>query len=285
MKKPFKLILLALMGSITAVPAQTPAIITSDKTGWHKIAETTVDFKKEKDEVSVLISDRFASIQFRVIDAPIQLVSLEIFYESGDKQDIAVNSTIKSKGSSRIIDLNGGERSLKRIAFVYKTLPNSKDVKAHVEIWGLKTNTDEKITGEIKSNSTKTEESKSMGMPSLMVSDSKGWHKIGDRTVDFKIDKDVFNVIGADRFSAIKIKAIEASILISNLTVTYESGDVQYINFDTKIMAGTETKEIMLNGGERSLKTIAFEYKTIPNETATKAELEVWGLKTNLVTK
>jgi len=45
-------------------------------------------------------------------------------------------------GESRVIDLNGGERNLKKIVFVYKTLPNRKDEKAHVEIWGLKTNTD-----------------------------------------------------------------------------------------------------------------------------------------------
>ncbi len=71
-------------------------------------------------------------------------MDLEIYYESGDKQDVKVNSPIKAPGESRIINLNGGERNLEKIVFVYKTLPNRKDVKAHVEIWGLKTNTDKK---------------------------------------------------------------------------------------------------------------------------------------------
>jgi hypothetical protein len=33
------------------------------------------------------------------------------------------------------------------------------------------------------------------------------------------------------------------------------------------------------------LKKIVFEYKTVPNQTADKATVEVWGLKTNLVTR
>ncbi|HET6227039.1 MAG TPA: hypothetical protein VFF27_12210 [Bacteroidia bacterium] len=115
-------------------------LIISDKSGWHKIGEITADFKKEKEEVIVMGADRFASIRFKVTDAPIDLVSLEVYYESGDKQDVAVNMPVKAPGESRTIDLKGGERALKKIVFVYKTLPNHKDEKSHVEIWGLKTN-------------------------------------------------------------------------------------------------------------------------------------------------
>lgn len=119
-------------------------MITSDKTGWHKIGETTVNFQKDRDEIFVLIANRFASIKFKVLDAPIDLIDLEIYYSSGDRQDVKINMPIEAAGESRVVDLNGGERNLKKIVFVYKTLPNHKDVKAHVEVWGLKTNADKK---------------------------------------------------------------------------------------------------------------------------------------------
>lgn len=153
MKKTAIIGLLALAASFGTATAQetktdkSHELIISDKTGWHKIGELTADFKKEKEEMMVIGADRFASIRFKVTDAPIDLVSLEVYYESGDKQDIKVNTPIKSPGESRTIDLNGGERNLKKIVFVYKTLPNHKDEKAHVEIWGLKTNTDVKKAG------------------------------------------------------------------------------------------------------------------------------------------
>ena len=136
------MMLLAFAGSIGIASAQTPAVMVSDAAGWHKIAERTVDFKMDKDEIAVMGSDRFSTIKFKVTEAAIDLVSLEITYESGDKQDVKVNQTVKAPGESRVIDLKGGsERSIKKIIFVYKTLPNSKDEKAKVEIWGLKTNT------------------------------------------------------------------------------------------------------------------------------------------------
>lgn len=276
MKKTLLIILLAFIGGHVSVSAQTATLVANDKTGWHKISETTVDFKKDRDEVMILGANRFAAIQFKVVDAPIDLLNLEIFYESGDIQKIDVNSTVKAPGESRVIDLNGGERNLSKIVFVYKTLPNRKDDKAHVEIWGLKTNTDE------KSSSTKPASGQET---SLMVSDSKGWHKIGERPVDFVKDHDEFVVIGADRFSAIKFKVTEASIQLINLNVYYESGDMQKILVNSPVIVGTESKVINLNGGERELKKIVFEYKTLANQTAQKAIVEVWGLKTNMVVK
>jgi hypothetical protein len=142
MKKILMILILAVAGVYGTASAQKAAVVLSDKTGWHKIGETTVDFQKERDEISVMGADRFASIKFVVDKEPINLISLEVYYESGDKQDVKVNMPIKSPGESRVIDLNGGERTLKKIVFVYKTVPNSKDKKAHVEIWGMKTNAD-----------------------------------------------------------------------------------------------------------------------------------------------
>ena len=144
MKKVVIIAMMALAATCNVALAQQPAVIVSDKTGWHKIGETNVKFEKETDEIVVMGADRFASIKFKIEEAPIDLISLEIYYESGDKQNIQINTPVKAPGESRIIDLNGGERSLKKIVFKYKTLPNRKDVKAHVEVYGLKTNTDKK---------------------------------------------------------------------------------------------------------------------------------------------
>jgi hypothetical protein len=144
MKKLVMIMVLAISVSASNVCAQQTEVILSDKTGWHKIGETTIDFKKEKDVVIVTIADRFASLLFKVTEAPINLISLVIFYESGDAQRVKVNMPIKAPGQGKFIKLVGGERSIKKIEFVYKTLPNRKDLKSHIEIWGLKTNFDKK---------------------------------------------------------------------------------------------------------------------------------------------
>lgn len=142
MKKIILSLIVASIGICGAIKAQKPAPVLSDKAGWHKIAETTVDFNKERDEVSVLISDKFAFLKFKVLDASINLTKMEVYFENNEKQDIGINMPLKPEGESRIIELNGGERSIKKIAFEYKTISNNKDEKAKVQIWGSKTSSD-----------------------------------------------------------------------------------------------------------------------------------------------
>jgi hypothetical protein len=129
--------------------AQKPAVVTSDKTGWHKIGETTVDFKNEKDEVAVMVADRFASLKFKVDEAPIEINNIDVIFEEGDSQNIKVMLTTKNAGEeTREVELKGAaERSIKKIVLHYKTLANRQDKKAHVEIWGRKSNAVNNKTG------------------------------------------------------------------------------------------------------------------------------------------
>src|ERR1051325_4691171 len=105
MKKLMLVIFFAIAGGYFASFAQKPEVIATDKAGWHKIGETTVDFKKDRDELVVMGADRFASVKFKVTDAPIDLQDLEIYYEAGDKQDVMVRTPIQAGGESRVIDL------------------------------------------------------------------------------------------------------------------------------------------------------------------------------------
>jgi hypothetical protein len=123
---------------ILMVKAQKPEIIMSNKPGWHKIGETTVNFKTDKDALLVLGADKFKSILIKVTDAPIHLDDLEVYYESGNKQDVQIRSDFKKGGESHVIDLNGLGRNLKKVAFKYRTVPNWKGDKAHVELYGYK---------------------------------------------------------------------------------------------------------------------------------------------------
>jgi hypothetical protein len=142
MKKITMFLLLAI--AIAYGSAHAQSVVVSDKTGWHKIGSRTIDFKNDKDEITVMGADKFSSIKFKVNDAPVNLQNVEVYYETGDKQEIAVNSPIGPTMESKAFNLNGGERSLKKISFDYNTLPNMKDEKAEIEVWGLKTNQDEK---------------------------------------------------------------------------------------------------------------------------------------------
>ena len=145
MKKVLSIVLLAIAGLYGTASAQQTTVVSADTSGWYKIGQANVDFKRDRDEIVVLGADRFKSIKLKVINEPIDLKDLEIYYESGNKQNVKINASLKAAGESEVIDLEGGEqRSIKKIVFVYKTVANSMDVKAYIEVWGLKTNANKK---------------------------------------------------------------------------------------------------------------------------------------------
>lgn len=118
--------------------AQTPSVMLSNKPGWHKIGEVKADFKMEDQSIAVLGKDRFKSILLKVTDAPINIEDVQVVFENGETQDIHVKSELKAGSETRQIDLNGGSPEIKEVKFKYKTLPNQKEDKAHVELYGLK---------------------------------------------------------------------------------------------------------------------------------------------------
>jgi len=137
MKKTLFLLAAAII-SITSLKAQKVEVVTTDKPGWHKIGETTVDFKTDKDKVLILGNDHFKSLRLKAVDAPVHIENLEVVYGDGDPEEIPVRYDFKAGSESRNIDLKGYDRKIKEVNLVYRTIPNWKGDKAHIEIWGLK---------------------------------------------------------------------------------------------------------------------------------------------------
>ena len=53
--------------------------------------------------------------------------------------------------------------------------------------------------------------------PGIVISDKPGWHNIGETVVDFQREKDEISVLGADRFTFVKIKVKDAPIDLISL--------------------------------------------------------------------
>jgi len=109
--------------------------------------------------------------------------------------------------------------------------------------------------------------------------DSKGWVKLGERTVNGRVDKDTITV-GRDEGKYTK------------LTVVVEKSDIELLDFEVVFANGekfnpgvrhyfkenSRTRVIDLPGNERIIKTINLKYKNLPGGGS--ATVEVWGWKT-----
>jgi hypothetical protein len=135
MKTKLTLIITALCFAF-AIKAQKPGVVVSDKPGWHKIGEVTASFKMDNEAISAIGADMFKSIKLKVMEAPVNIESLKVYYEDNDIEDIPVRSELKEGAETRVINIKN--KDIKKVSFVYKTLPNSGKDKARVELWGMK---------------------------------------------------------------------------------------------------------------------------------------------------
>ena len=280
MKKSLILVLLAVAGSYGIATAQMPAVQISDKTGWHKIGETTVDLQKERDEVAVIGADRFAALKIRVTDAPVELTDLEIYFEDDTRQNVQLRTMMKAGAESRIINIEGGEKDLEKIVFLYKSTANASDEKASIEIWGKKTNEDNNTAGDDRNmnNGDNRYKDKEKDNRTDMGATRPNWSRIGEKTVDFSKEYDEIIMPGASRYSAIKFSVAGASVDISDMEIHYADGGKDDINVASPIRPGGESRSIEVKGNDKDIKKIVFRYKTMDNNRQ-KATVTVWGMR------
>ena len=119
--------------------AQKPAVVSSNEPGWQHIGQTTASFKSQNESIQVLGADEFSAIKLKVMEAPLEIERLQVFYESGDMEEIMVGKEIGKDNESRVIKLKHPDRDIKKVAFTYKTGANAKGDKADVALYGLKT--------------------------------------------------------------------------------------------------------------------------------------------------
>jgi hypothetical protein len=85
-------------------------------------------------------ADEFTALKIKVSEAPLHIERLQIFYESGDMEEIDVRDHFGDGGESRAIQLKHPDKDIKKVAFTYKTKPNAGGEKADIDLYGLKTN-------------------------------------------------------------------------------------------------------------------------------------------------
>lgn len=112
---------------------------TANARGWEKIGERTVNFLTEKDVIPCTLKGKFRALKFKVAEAPVEFLSVNVEFLSGEKQRIAIKQRIRAGGETRVIDLRGSRRVIKKIEFVYRSEKgwNYKNKRAVVKVYGL----------------------------------------------------------------------------------------------------------------------------------------------------
>jgi predicted nucleic acid-binding Zn-ribbon protein len=138
MKRKIVLTSIAVVLFANYLLAQKPAIVTNDEPGWQKIGETTASFKKQNESIHVIGADEFSSIRLKILDAPLSIERLQVFYGSGEMEEINVKSEIEKDGETKSFQLKYPAKGISKVAFTYQSTPNSEGEKANVILYGMK---------------------------------------------------------------------------------------------------------------------------------------------------
>jgi hypothetical protein len=128
--KNFKTVVLSLMVAVLCYSfAQPPK--------WVNLGSRTVNWSADRDVIHVSgAKGSYNSIKLFVDKAPVEFVKVTIHFANGADQNVELKGRIPAGGETRVIDINGKNRVIKKVTFFYKTSKPAPRGKAIVTLFG-----------------------------------------------------------------------------------------------------------------------------------------------------
>jgi hypothetical protein len=97
-----------------------------------------VNFLAESDVILVgLREGRFSKLLFEVEKNDLEMFRVVVTYGNGVDDTIPVRHIFREGSRSRLIDLPGGKRIIRKIVFFYKTVGAAREGRALIRVFGL----------------------------------------------------------------------------------------------------------------------------------------------------
>ncbi|MCA8912168.1 MAG: hypothetical protein KDB82_10715 [Planctomycetes bacterium] len=218
--------------------------------GYQFLGERKVDFGADRDTIEVTGKEgKFTAIVIGVVDGNLEMWNIKVEFGNDESFSPDLRANFDEKSRSRVIDLPGGARVIKKATFLYKS--KLKEGKATVKLYGK---------------------------PAGVADRYPGYKHLGSRTVDFGKDTDTL-VVGASKgsFKGFMLEVEDADIVLKELVVTMGNGK-QYepkTRFEFDENSRSRTIDFPGNRG-LTIERIVFKYSTDGVKDG-KATVNVYG--------
>ncbi len=103
---------------------------------WEMLGMRKVNYSLDRDEIIVTRAEGiFTALKVKVKKAPINMQKLVVTFGNGEVEELELRNNFAAGSESRVIDLPGNKRVIKKIVFWYDT-KNIANRKGIVEVWG-----------------------------------------------------------------------------------------------------------------------------------------------------
>jgi hypothetical protein len=134
--KSFFIALIAFTSLSAFSNSQAGKNLTAVNQAWEKLGSRVVTMTGDHDEILVTATEGvYSAIQLRILKAPIHLLNINIIFGNGDNENIVFDKMFAAGSETRVIDLVGNKRIIKKVNLNYKSAPTQKG-RAVVSLWG-----------------------------------------------------------------------------------------------------------------------------------------------------
>lgn len=218
--------------------------------GYHLLGSREVRFGADHDVIEVTASEgRFTAIVIGVVEGDLEMWNIKVEFGNGDDFSPEVRANFDSKSRSRVIDLPGGNRVIRKVSFFYKSKLSKG--KATVKLHGRPADVDDRYVG---------------------------FKHIGSREVDLAKDTDVLTV-GASKgsFTGFMIEVENADLVMKEITITMGNGKQHEPKTRFEFNEDSRSRVIDFPGKDgRTIERIVFKYSTEGRKDG-KAKVNVYG--------
>lgn len=224
------------------------------KDDWELLGSTRIGgFRMDRDTIDVGRREgRFKRIGLEVRDGSVFLAQVVVVYGNNETERFDFRRHLREGERTPPIDLKGRGRAIKRIEIAARAGRgrHGRRRRAVLDVYG--------------------EQARSW---------RDDWELLGDKSVDFRVDRDVIRVGRREgRFEKIALEVTDNDVEIRDLTVFFRHGRPQDVRVRSLIRAGGRTRPIDLRGGDRVIERIELIYRT-RGPGRGRAKVAVYGLQ------
>lgn len=134
--KLFTLSLALIVGSASFASSAARTSKLMQPGEWEKLGSRVVNMQADHDEIMVTLKDGvFTKVRLKIMKAPIHLMNINIVFGNGSNKNVVFNRKFAAGSFTRVIDLPGNKRIIKKVKLNYKSVPVGKG-KSVIALFG-----------------------------------------------------------------------------------------------------------------------------------------------------
>jgi len=237
---------------------------------WEPLGSRRVSFAVDRDVIDVGAREgTFNAIRVEVDGGQLEMYNIVLTFGNGDTWSPNTRVVFRQGSWSRLIDLPGPARFIRKIEFWYRS--RLRRGQATVRVFGRSAGALGVLTP------SRDAPPASSPAATTLASPAGTWDHIGMRPVDFRLDHDAITAVGEGTFRAIRIDVEGGDLEMFDVKVSFGNGETFSPSTRLYFREGTRSREIDLPGAARIIRRIDFFYRSALFGAPGRAIVHVYG--------